>query len=452
MRNHPVVLPIILTFLLRLPVTAQPKAEAGTTPASRVREYIAAFNSGDTVTIRNFLEKNFSSEALRRLPVSERVKRSRAMYGDLGTLTLARIEQAGSGAIIAAVTSSRQGALTMTFETEAAPPFRFTGVRIEQGTESAGHPVAPAANERELVEATGTLLDSLIREDLFSGVVLLAKNDSILFERAGGLADRARGIPNTIETRFNIGSICKTFTRIAIYQLEATGALRLTDTIGAFLPDYPNREAASTVTIRHLLDMESGIPDFFGARFDTTDKSALRSLQAYLPLFADMPLDFPPGTAQRYSNGGYLVLGLIIERIARSDYDRYIEDHVFAPAGMCSSGWLEKTDTRRDMARGYTSGTRKQNLGTLPQRGSSAGGGYSTAHDLLRYAMALRRGRLILRDGEGDLGIAGGAPGLNAALEMDSRSGMIIIALSNLDPPSAVQVARQIRSMIPRRD
>jgi CubicO group peptidase (beta-lactamase class C family) len=93
----------------------------------------------------------------------------------------------------------------------------------------------------------------------FSGVVLLAGSDGPIFRKAYGLASKEYEVPNSVDTRFNLGSINKFFTRIAIEQLVARGAVSMDDTIGKFLPDYPNKEAAAKVTVRHLLDMSSGI-------------------------------------------------------------------------------------------------------------------------------------------------------------------------------------------------
>ena len=256
-------------------------------------------------------------------------------------------------------------------------------------------------------------------------------------------------MPNNLETKFNLGSINKAFTRIAIEQLAHEGKLSLDDKLGKFLPDYPNREAAEKVTVHQLLTMTSGIGDFFGDRYMAADRSKIRSLADYLPLFADKPLLFPPGTQNRYSNGGYIVLGLIVEKLSGQSYYDYVKQHIYQPAGMKDSDWYALDEPTPNRAVGYTKegeGPRHSNHSTLPARGSSAGGGYSTAPDLLRFANALAAHKL--GDSNAGLGIAGGSPGVNAALESNPQTGNTIIVLSNFDPPTADATARQIRAWI----
>ena len=122
-------------------------------------------------------------------------------------------------------------------------------------------------------------------------------------------------ISNQADNRFDVCSIAKYFTRVAIGQLLEQDKLKLTDKVGVFLPAYPNPAVREQVTIEQLLDMRSGIGDFFGEKFRQAPKDKIRTLADYLPFFASEPLQFPPGTQKKYSNGGYLVLGLIIESI-----------------------------------------------------------------------------------------------------------------------------------------
>jgi CubicO group peptidase (beta-lactamase class C family) len=200
--------------------------------------------------------------------------------------------------------------------------------------------------------------------------------------------------------------------------------------------------------------MTSGIGDFFGNRYESTPKEKIRLLADYLPLFADKPLEFEPGTRNLYSNGGYIVLGLVIEKASAEDYYVYVRKHIYKPAGMLDSDWYDKDSSVPNRALGYTrdGSTLRPNYPSLPGRGSSAGGGYSTADDLLKYTIALNEGKFggTGEDMRGGFGIAGGAPGLNAALDWDQKSAYTIVVLSNFDPPSAQRVARQIRSWLPR--
>jgi len=294
--------------------------------------------------------------------------------------------------------------------------------------------------------------------DSFSGVVVLARRGEIVFSGAYGMASKEYAVPNTLDTRFNLGSINKLMTRIAVEQLVAQRKLSHDDTIGKLLPDYPNK-AAAVVTVSELLDMSSGIGDFFGPAYEATPMSRLRTLSDYVPLFAAKPLAFAPGTKHAYSNGGFIVLGLMIERASGQDYYAYVQRRIFEPATMTRSGWFDRDVPAPDIACGYTkdvpagSNAWRNNIYTTPARGSSAGGGYATAADLVRFGAALESGKLLdpaaTRSviGEG-IGVAGGAPGINADLEIDPASGYTLVVLSNYDPPSAERVARQIREWI----
>jgi D-alanyl-D-alanine carboxypeptidase len=207
--------------------------------------------------------------------------------------------------------------------------------------------------------------------------------------------------------------------------------------------------------------MTSGIGDIFGGRYQNTPKEKLRTIDDFLGLFADKPLEFTPGTKRQYSNGGYVVLGAIIEKVSGRDCFTYIRNHIHQPAGMTGSDSYDKDAAVSDRAIGYTRRgddegedvkVRRNNYPTLPGRGSSAGGGYSTAEDLLRFVSALRDGNLwspelSVADG---FAIAGGAPGLNAEIEWTPERGYTIIVLSNYDPPSASQVAAQIKARLPQ--
>jgi CubicO group peptidase (beta-lactamase class C family) len=320
----------------------------------------------------------------------------------------------------------------------------------------AQQPPAPDTRlpEPRLVAALGAHLDSLAANDRFSGVVILARGDARVFERALGLADREAGLRNAVDTRFNLGSINKAFTAIAIRQLARAGKLALTDTLIRHLPDYPNRDAAARVTIAQLLEHTSGIGgDIFAAPAGGS-RDDLRRTADFLALVAHQSLEFEPGTRRQYSNAGYVVLGAVIERLSGTSYYDYVRANVFQPAGMSVTGWYAKDSLPPNTAVGYTrggpggpaQGPLRRNTDLLPGRGSSAGGGYSSAGDLLRLAHAVREGR-ISGGPPGGMGIAGGAPGINAVLETDI-AGYDLVVLTNLDPPAAEDVARQVRTWL----
>jgi CubicO group peptidase (beta-lactamase class C family) len=300
--------------------------------------------------------------------------------------------------------------------------------------------------DAELAASLKAHLDALSAADGFSGAVLVARGDQVLFREAYGLASREARTPNRPETRFNLGSINKAFTRLAIEQLAAAGRLSLGDTLDRYVPEYPV-EKGRRITLQQLLEHRGGTGDVFGPRYDRCDRARLRTLRDWLPLFAEEPLLFDPGTQEKYSNAGYVLLGLVVEKVSGRSYDDYVGEHVFAPAGMKDTGAYPVEGGVANTATGYTRGPGgglQDNGSTLPWRGSSAGGGYSTADDLLRFAQALRGGRL--GPAVGALGIAGGAPGINAALEM--MGDYTVVVLANLDPPAVRPVVSKLRDWL----
>jgi D-alanyl-D-alanine carboxypeptidase len=323
-----------------------------------------------------------------------------------------------------------------------------------QTPSSAGNPPA-AISEPELVKRLTGLVDSLSRVGEFSGVVVLSKGGAAVYQSAHGFANRERSITNNLQTAFNLGSINKIFTQIAIRQLEAAGKLDLDAPLAKAWPDYPNKDVAQRVTIRQLLRHSSGIGGNIFAPPSGGKRNDIRRLQDYLPLFVNEPLQFEPGTSQAYSNAGYVVLGLLVERLSGEDYYSYVREHIFTPAGMTRTGSFAVDSLPPNTAIGYTTGREDAppntplhpNTEELPGRGSSAGGGYSTADDLLKFARALREQRIPNGPPAG-VGIAGGSGGINAVLEGGLPGGYDLVVLTNLDPPAAERVARTARGWL----
>jgi len=304
------------------------------------------------------------------------------------------------------------------------------------------------------------------RADEFAGAVLVARHGKVLLQEAWGRADRKSGTANTLATRFRIGSMNKMFTAVAILQLVEAHKLALDDPIGQHLPNYPSKDLAAKVTVRHLLTHTGGTGDIFGAEFEE-HRLTLREHRDYLRLYGSRGLTHEPGTRFEYSNYGFVLLGALIEKVSGMSYDDYVGDHVFRPAGMRSTGSLPESVDVPDRAVGYMrtspGGPWEPNTDTLPWRGTSAGGGYSTVGDLLRFAQALRSGKLISMatlaeatrphqqqygygfgvQGQGQLrsyGHGGGAPGMNGELRVFAELGYVVISLSNLDPPAASEL------------
>jgi CubicO group peptidase (beta-lactamase class C family) len=334
--------------------------------------------------------------------------------------------------------------------------------------------IAVRGAEANASKAVSVRAAELAHAGLFSGAVLITRNDRVVFSHAYGLADRKRRIANTVRTRFRIGSMNKMFTAVAILQLVEAGKVKLTAPLGTYLPDYPNREVATKVTIHQLLTHTGGTGDIFGPDFDA-HREELRTLADYVRLYGKRGLEFEPGSRWAYSNYGFLLLGVVIERVTGQSYYDYVQQHVYAPAGMTRSGSLPESQAIPDLSTGYTleSGAAgwAPNTDTLPYRGTSAGGGYSTVEDLARFAHALLGHKLLSPDatkllttgkvdsqlgpgvryaygfgdargpdGNGWVGHGGGAPGISGDLRMYPESGYVVAVLANIDPPAAQRI------------
>jgi D-alanyl-D-alanine carboxypeptidase len=323
-------------------------------------------------------------------------------------------------------------------------------------------------------------LQALEEEDRFSGVVLVARDGKPILEQAYGLADRDHDVPNRMTTKFNLGSMNKMFTAVAILQWVEQGELAVDDKIIDHLYYYPNQEIANQVTIHQLLTHTSGLGDFFTDEFMDSRKDRFRTLNDHPPLFVDQPLQFEPGTEFSYSNAGFLVLGLIIEHVSKQTYYDYVREHIYGPCGMENSDSYEMDQVVPDRAIGYSQDAMgyTSNVYILPARGSSAGGGYSTAGDLLRFSNCLLDhqllspeltesllegkveatgigagveygyGFIVLTENEQRIvGHSGGSPGVCSILDIFLDRGYTVVVLSNSDRGCA-PVGMEIRRIL----
>jgi CubicO group peptidase (beta-lactamase class C family) len=315
-------------------------------------------------------------------------------------------------------------------------------------------------------------LDALGGADLFSGVVLVARNGKPIVERAYGFANGAYEVKNTFTTRFSVASLGKVFTALAVARLVAAAKLRYDDPISKFLPDYPVVEARSA-TVGQLLAHQAGL----GA--SPLDWIAMREqlTLAELVRLTAVAQQFPAGTSTQYSNEGYLVAGRIVEVVAAEPYDTFVKREVFAPAGMTDTDWdtIDQAASRRAVpysnwrfrqsgGQVFVPGPRRDVTYMQGLRGTPAGGAYTTAADLLALANALVGGQLIDSDGLAlmtaprgatpggrtsygfELGTSprraskgGNAQGVSAQLDLYLDDGYTVVVLSNYD--QAAQVA-----------
>ena len=465
---------LLLVLGLAFPAAAEPPRTSfpDTAAGKRVSAFFEAFGTGSEERLAAFFSTAVSPDGLRQSPAAARARRLAALRKELGGAELRRVDAPSPGQVVVVTEGAEKGLTRWEFRFGPPPETFLLGIGIDEASASdlAGPP--PPMTEAEAIAAVARAAADAAAADRFSGVVLVARDGKVLLHQAFGLASREHGVANRLDTRFNLGSINKVFTKVAVGQLVEAGRLSLDDTLGKWLPDYPNPDARKA-TVRQLLEMQSGIGDFFGEQFEATPKDRFRKNADYLPLFAAKPLLFPPGTDRRYSNGGYVVLGEIVAKASGRDYYDFVRENLYARAGMADTDSFEADVPVPNLAEGYTrswdgedrtSGPRRSNVYTRPARGSAAGGGYSTAPDLLRFAVALQGDRLFsprftewLVSGAGSVpatvpanrkqgafGFAGGAPGISALLELDRETGLVVVVLANDDPPAAPALGKEI--------
>lgn len=470
---RPAVVLFAAAVLAARPVPAAALEWPGTAIAGHARAWFAQLEGSET-DARAFFAEHFAPSALAEAGVEVRLERRRGMLERTGGLTPLEVLNDDPARLDVRCRAGNGDEVVAIFSGEPSPPHRLTGVRLEARAHGddgrrAAPPAGPPLADAEAVARIRDHLDARAAAGEFSGVALLARGGRTLLEGAWGLADRGRGTPVTTATRFNLASIGKLFTRTAVAQLAAAGKLSLDDRLAKWLPDYPR---ADSITLEMLCEHRSGVGDIFGPAFEAADRSKLRHNRDYVPLFRDQAPWFAPGTSQRYSNGGYVLLGEVIAKASGEDYYDYLAKHVFGPAGMKDTGYPVEGDGSPGLARGYTregapEGAERDNAATRPARGSAAGGGYATAADLVAFDRALFGGRLCPPEwaawvGGGPrprpgaaagaeapmAGFAGGAPGV--ASEWLHEGDVTLVVLTNRDPRVSGAVLEPVREIVRR--
>ncbi len=439
------------------------------TPAGRqLAGWLEAFNSGDPARFEAFLRAEYPSAPVR--PGADAQFRQQTGGFDLDEIASA------DETVIAAIVHERiwtDSSARLVLAVEAEPPHDIASLSIRR---------APSAvtrvSEAEAFDQLKARLDAMAENDQFSGAVLIARNGQPVFDYVSGQADRENGVANTLDTRFRNGSMNKMFTAVAILQLVEAGRIRLDAPVGEYLTDYPNTDLASRVTVEQLLTHTGGTgniftPEYFERRLET------RTHADYVALFGARSLKFEPGGQYEYSNYGFVLLGAVVEAVSGQSYYEYVDEHIFAPAGMTSTGALPEDVDVPGRAVAYTAmdGTPRPATDTLPYRGTAAGGGYSTVADFVRFAEALKGGVLLSPEmveaattmqvaalpaggygygfavsetnGVRSFGHSGFAPGMAAELRLLPDSGYAIAVASNMDSPMVQRIVEFVGARLP---
>jgi len=333
--------------------------------------------------------------------------------------------------------------------------------------------------EKQFLQMTEDVIQRICKRDVFSGALLIAKGDEILSTHACGEASKRFHVPNNIETKFNLGSMNKMFTAIAVTQLVEKGSLSFKDKIDKYVDEsWLPKETTSKITVHHLLTHTSGLGSYFNETYMKGSKGLYRKVNDFKPLVKGEKLAFEPGKRFRYSNTGMLLLGVVIESVTGQSYFDYIRKNIYEPAGMKNSDSYEMDYPVENLAIGYSPDLKSKygwqnNLFKHVIKGGPAGGGFSTVGDLHRFARALQIGKLVsadslkilLKDHSGEdygygfriaegpngkvVGHSGGFSGINGRLDIYLDKGYIVAVLSNYDN-GASPVAQKISQLLAR--
>ncbi len=348
--------------------------------------------------------------------------------------------------------------------------------------------LAPAAGLAADSTAIARIVSDFHVEERFSGSVLVAEGDEVVYEGGFGEADRAWHVPNRPDTLFLVGSVSKQFTSMLILQLVAEGKLALDDPLSKYLPDYPADKAA--ITIHQLLCHGSGLPHYGAFEeigIDLGDYLRLdRPVSAYVELIGKLQLRSEPGTEHAYSSMGYIVLAYVAELVTGKSYGQLIEERIARPLGIEDLGFAYSDETVERLAHGYEYRIRKLPDDSLvlryepePYRDQSnkysTGGVHASVRALFKWARAVvgdellepaLRDRMLTPQMEGygygwriDPGSrwglpedreievinhAGGLSGYQASVVILDRGRYTLIALGNSSTSRSVEVTLEI--------
>lgn len=367
------------------------EAEIAASPAvKRLKELLEAV-SGEPAGIKAYVD------AAAAQPGPGSVSYMRDLHHRSRGLELVRVQTVEGNGAVAIVRNRLTGdEQALSLEVEPKAPHRIT-VLNEVPFEPAGAPV-PTSEEARLRQI-GSWLKRLGDAEVFSGVVLIARDGKPVFSQAYGYADRDKEIANTLDTPFLLGSMNKLFTGLAIGRLVEQGKLSYEDPLSKFVPDYPDPESAKRIKIKHLLSHTSGLPSFNPSFSPPGDATV--TVRTILDSVERKPLQFEPGTKWSYSNTGIQLLGRVVEVVTGQDYYEYVRKTVYRRGGMKRDPFPDYSRGAVAMAQPYEiewddTGPRWANqMAITTRRGGPAGGGIASANDLLRLGNAMKAGRIV---------------------------------------------------------
>lgn len=459
------------------------------TPAGHaLAAWLRIHNLGDLDSARWFAARGYAASELAARPADLIARGQRLWLMNYGEMRVVRIDSSAPYSVEALVHEALPDAYGKVFvEVDSVPPNGITGVWLipfvlpppEYATPRPGAGALPASLERYAAR--------LSDHDVFSGAVLVTQNGRTVFAGAYGAARREPMIPNTMETRFELASLSKLFTAVAIAQLVERGRLSFDSSVAGVLPDYPNPETGRRITVHHLLTHTSGLPDFYRNGKLRLLEDSIHTLRDFWRTFALDSLWSVPGARYDYSNSNYILLGSIIERVSGMPFEEYVQRHLFDPAGMtrtcyCEPGAPDHATPYSRYTAGFGPGRRAvidrwvEVPAGAKRPGAPGGGGISTVGDLARFAEALLTHRLLTpqmtalvlapkvkTDDEGHrgygfevydwsgtrvVGHGGNFWGTMSQLDIYPESGYTVVVLSNNDASGGEALRNWTRRML----
>ncbi|WP_420126283.1 serine hydrolase domain-containing protein [Longimicrobium sp.] len=456
---------------------AQQPAAAASPRVERAQELARLAIAADSAAMHRFVEERFAPEFMRIAPMPQHLGTLFQIGGRLAGRELRSVSEPAPGDVTLVYYSpATEEYFRFRVLVDTAAPYQVRQVGPPQP--GGGPPSAPApaaASDEEAMRQLHAYAVGLAEANLYSGALLVARGDRVLHEDAYGLASREYRVPNRPDTRYNLGSINKMFTAVAILRLVESGRLSLQDPVEKHLPGVLDTAIARKVRIEHLLTHTSGLGDFlFTPEMAPLNRATFRGVADFLPHLANDRLDFEPGTRWGYSNTGFLVLGAILERVTGEEYHAHVRRTLFQPLGMPDTEAYARDAVVEGLASNYeltgsAAGRGWRNVTfDMPVRGTPAGGGYSTARDLYTFMRALVGSQLLsprmteamltpkpalgspsygygiqLLSPSGNIaGHTGGGPGVSDYVAVHRPSGTITVALANMAGETGALVRR----------
>lgn len=433
---------------------------------TRVQSLIDTLNSGNPEAVRKFLDTDCTERFKNFAPIEDHVNIFLNFYDQTGGVDFESIRtynpERPNQTVVILKDRNFGSFRAFVARFESGGESRFAGIGFNTARPPSYHNVS-RLTEEQFIKELNELIKRLDNREVFSGTVLIAKGEKVLFSHASGEASKRFHISNKIDTKFNLGSMNKMFTSTAIMQLVEGGKLSLDDTLDKFLDEsWLPKDVTSRITIHHLLTHTSGLGSYFNEKYSQSSRLLFRQLDDYKPLIKDDRPAFTPGERFSYSNTGMFLLGVVIEKVTGGNYFDWIRRNIAEKAGMIDTDCYDMDYPVENLAIGYSRDRNspykwQNNLYKHVVKGGPAGGGFSTVTDLFRFARALVSGKLVSKPalekmwtdhaGAGYgygygifenqagkyVGHSGGFDGINSNLDIFLDTGYTSAVMSNYD-------------------